>query len=232
MSASRPGQRWASSGAGHRCRPACGSTARARWSFRARTTTTEAPSSTAASCARARSTPSGPAACTCRTWPARPWTWPTTTPRSLALEGGGPIGGNVTLGSGTLTITNGSNKTYAGAISGTGGLRKSGGPGAAQVLTGCASSYTGSTVIESRIPLRELPGQRRRQQLHRRVAADPANLVINGGTLRYTGATGSTNRQFTLGTTAEALSTPRARARSTSPARPRSLSPRRTRRGH
>jgi fibronectin-binding autotransporter adhesin len=119
-----------------------------------------------------------------------------------SLQGGGATGGDVTLGSATLNITNGGNATYAGAISGTGGLRKSGGPGAAQVLTGCASSYTGSTVIESGFLYVSCLADGGANSSIGASLADPSNLVINGGTLTYTGAAGSTNRQFTVGTTA------------------------------
>lgn len=117
----------------------------------------------------------------------------------LNLQNGGPLGGNVTLGSGTLTITNGSNASYAGAISGTGGLRKSGGPGAAQVLTGCGSSYTGSTVIDSGFLYVTCLADGGANSSIGASSAAASNLVLNGGTLTYTGLGGSTNRQFTLG---------------------------------
>ncbi|NCW37385.1 MAG: hypothetical protein EBV99_05090, partial [Proteobacteria bacterium] len=53
-------------------------------------------------------------------------------------------GGNVTLGSGTLTLNTRSNVTYAGVISGTGAVVKEG--FAAQTFTG-SNSYTGGTTI-------------------------------------------------------------------------------------
>ena len=70
-----------------------------------------------------------------------------------SLSGGGATGGNVTLGSGTLTIGginaapysfNADPATYAGVISGTGGLAKVG--TGTQILTG-ASIYTGVTTV-------------------------------------------------------------------------------------
>ena len=58
------------------------------------------------------------------------------------LSGGGTIGGNITLGSGTLTVSSG---TYGGAISGSGGVTKSG--GGTLILTGTQNNYGGSTTI-------------------------------------------------------------------------------------
>ncbi|MDR6842178.1 autotransporter-associated beta strand repeat-containing protein [Pseudoxanthomonas sacheonensis] len=115
----------------------------------------------------------------------------------LFLQAGGPVGGNVTLGSGTLTITNGSNAIYSGAISGTGGLVKSG--GADQALAGCASSYTGSTTINAGgLTVSCLTNGGSNSSIGASSAA-ASNLVINGGYLQYNGAGNSTDRQFTLG---------------------------------
>ncbi len=68
-----------------------------------------------------------------------------------SLAGGGSTGGNVTLGSGTLTIVNavnGSSTSYAGIISGTGGLtiNLSGSSSPVQILSG-ANTYFGTTTI-------------------------------------------------------------------------------------
>src|SRR5690606_19596539 len=56
------------------------------------------------------------------------------------LNGGGALGGNVTLGDATLTLNWSSGSAeFAGAISGSGGLIKNG--GLSQTLTSCASDY-------------------------------------------------------------------------------------------
>ncbi len=62
------------------------------------------------------------------------------------LSGGGTSGGNITLGSATLTVNQGSNNTYAGVINGTGGLTVNG--TATLTLTG-SNTYTGATTISA-----------------------------------------------------------------------------------
>lgn len=122
------------------------------------------------------------------------------------LAGGGTVGGNINLGSGTLTITSGSGlaaqATYAGAITGTGSFVKNGAN--IEYLSGGASTYTGTTTIGS---LAATGGT-----LAVNVLADggvassiglssnaASNLVLNNGTLQYLGAGNSTDRLFTLG---------------------------------
>jgi autotransporter-associated beta strand protein len=64
-----------------------------------------------------------------------------------SLAGGGTTGGNVTLGTATLTIgTNNTNTTYAGVISGTGAVIKSG--TGTWTLSG-SNTYTGLTTISA-----------------------------------------------------------------------------------
>ena len=65
-----------------------------------------------------------------------------------SLSGGGATGGNVTLGSGTLTVNLGSAASYAGAISGGGGLTKTG--SAILTLTG-TNTYEGATTVNGGI---------------------------------------------------------------------------------
>ncbi|WP_181181039.1 autotransporter-associated beta strand repeat-containing protein [Mesorhizobium sp. B2-4-3] len=114
------------------------------------------------------------------------------------LNGGGTIGGNVSLGNATLTINSLGNYTYAGAISGTGGLIKNGAN--SQALSGCNSSYSGSTVINAgTLQVTCLTNGGVNSSIGAS-SSSPANLVIgNGATLQYVGAATTTDRQFTLG---------------------------------
>lgn len=65
-----------------------------------------------------------------------------------SIVSGGTTGGNVVLGSQTLTVGNdNSNQIYTGAISGTGGVTKIG--TGFQTFNGVASSYTGVTRIQN-----------------------------------------------------------------------------------
>lgn len=111
-------------------------------------------------------------------------------------------GGNITLGSATLTV-NGGGGVYNGAISGTGGLVKTG--AGTQTLSGAASSYTGSTIINSGgLSVTSLANGGSNSSIGASTAA-PGNLVLNGGTLQYVGTGATTDRQFTLGPNGGAL---------------------------
>ncbi|MFC5569018.1 autotransporter-associated beta strand repeat-containing protein [Lysobacter yangpyeongensis] len=115
-----------------------------------------------------------------------------------SLIGGGTTGGNIDLGSATLTINSVDNRSYAGVISGTGNLVKNG--TGLQALSSCNNAYTGTTTINAgtlQVTCLEDGG------LNSSIgasSADPANLIINGGTLLYSGAGSSTDRRFTLST--------------------------------
>ena len=64
-----------------------------------------------------------------------------------SLQGGGTTGGNVSLGSGTLTVNQATNTTYSGVISGGSGSLKKSGSG---ILTlDGANTYTGGTNLNS-----------------------------------------------------------------------------------
>ncbi|WP_404924865.1 autotransporter-associated beta strand repeat-containing protein [Mesorhizobium sp. ORM16] len=111
--------------------------------------------------------------------------------------------GDVTLGSATLTLSDGLNLTFAGAISGTGGLVKNG--PRTQVLSGTASSYTGPTTINGGIlAVASLANSNSNSSIGASSNA-ATNLVLNGGTLQYMGTGGSTDRQFTLGSSGGGL---------------------------
>ncbi|MGN7919686.1 autotransporter-associated beta strand repeat-containing protein, partial [Lysobacter sp. 22409] len=120
-----------------------------------------------------------------------------------ALTGGGPLGGNIALGTGTLTIRDGLSQIYAGAIAGPGNLIKNG-PGL-QTLSGCNSSYTGTTTINAGVLAVNCLENGGVNSSIGASAADPANLTLSGGTLRYVGTGSSTDRQFTLGTSGGSL---------------------------
>ncbi len=61
-----------------------------------------------------------------------------------SLTGGGMLGGNVTLGKGTLILGDGTDSVYNGSISGAGGLTKK---GKGTLFLTRAHSYTGPTII-------------------------------------------------------------------------------------
>ena len=120
-----------------------------------------------------------------------------------SLIGGGTTGGNIALGSGTLTINSVDTRSYAGAISGTGNLVKAG--AGTQTLTGCNNSYSGTTSINAGVLEVSCLNNGGVNSSIGASGSTPANLVVNGGTLRYVGAGSSTDRQFTLGTSGGTL---------------------------
>ncbi|MFJ7311483.1 autotransporter-associated beta strand repeat-containing protein [Pseudomonas sp. NPDC098747] len=113
------------------------------------------------------------------------------------LSGGGATGGNVSLGAGTLSINEGLNQIYGGAISGSGGLVKSGTGN--QTLSGCNSSYSGSTAINGGMLSVNCLNNGGSNSSIGSSGVLASNLVINGGTLQYLGAGSSSDRLFTLG---------------------------------
>ncbi|WP_163266230.1 autotransporter-associated beta strand repeat-containing protein [Chelativorans alearense] len=123
-----------------------------------------------------------------------------------SLLGGGANGGNIDLGSATMTIYGTQNFQYAGAITGTGNLVMDGNHDLRQQwLTGCNSDYTGSTTINRGILYVQCLDDGGENSSIGASSADAANLVLDGGTLRYIGTGDSTNRQFILGENGGAL---------------------------
>ncbi|MEQ3651105.1 autotransporter-associated beta strand repeat-containing protein [Hyphomonas sp.] len=118
----------------------------------------------------------------------------------IYINGGGGLGGDIALGDATLTISAGANSAeYAGTISGSGGLVKNGASNQLQTLTGCNSSYSGSTVINGGILAVSCLQDGGANSTIGASSADASNLVLDGGMLRYLGAGNSTDRTFTLG---------------------------------
>jgi fibronectin-binding autotransporter adhesin len=118
------------------------------------------------------------------------------------VTGGGTTGGAIALsGGGTLTLTNpGGAATFAGIITGNGNLTLNG--ALTETLTNCNSSYTGVTTINAGVfEAACLTNGGGNSSIGASTSA-AGNLVLNGGTLRYIGSGGSTDRQFTLGSSA------------------------------
>jgi fibronectin-binding autotransporter adhesin len=116
------------------------------------------------------------------------------------LTGGGANGGTIDLNGASLTINTGSSlagANYAGVITGSGNLIKNG--GSTQQLSGCASDYDGVTTINAGILAVTCLADGGGASSIGVSSADASSLVLNGGTLQYVGAGGSTNRRFTLG---------------------------------
>ncbi|AEG50605.1 outer membrane autotransporter barrel domain protein [Sphingobium chlorophenolicum L-1] len=117
----------------------------------------------------------------------------------LQLQGGGANGGTVDLGAGnaTLTLSNNGNNSYGGTIIGTGNLVKAG--AATQSLTGCASTYGGVTAIRAGVLQISCLANGGAASSIGAASNDAANLLLDGGTLRYMGTGESSDRLFTLG---------------------------------
>jgi len=117
------------------------------------------------------------------------------------LVGGGALGGNVSLGSKTLTIGNPSG-SYDGIISGTGGSMKLG--GATTMTLTRANTYTGATTLEATTGLFvSILANGGIASGIGQSTSDAGNLVFNGSgtipSLRYTSTVNATtDRQFTL----------------------------------
>jgi fibronectin-binding autotransporter adhesin len=119
--------------------------------------------------------------------------------------------GDIDLGATTLTITPGGGAwgvggagNYAGVISGTGGIIKSG--ASIQQFSACNNTYTGATAINGGVLAVDCLVDGSAASSLGASTEDAANLILNGGTLRYVGTGHTTNRLFTLGaSTASAI---------------------------
>jgi len=106
-----------------------------------------------------------------------------------SLAGGGADGGNVLLGSATLSIgCNNGGSEYAGSISGTGGIIKIGTD--TQTFSG-TNTYTGGTRIDAGVLAVTTIADSGPSAL-----GNSGTLLLNGGTLRYTGTTQTTTARL------------------------------------
>ncbi|MFD1198347.1 autotransporter-associated beta strand repeat-containing protein [Brucella gallinifaecis] len=114
------------------------------------------------------------------------------------LSGGSTLEqtGNISLGTATLTISDGRGQTYAGMISGAGGVEKAG--VGSQTLTGL-NSYTGSTVLTGGVLIVDTIRDGGSNSSIGASGAQAGNLTLNGGELSYIGDGDTTDRLFTLG---------------------------------
>jgi autotransporter-associated beta strand protein len=96
-----------------------------------------------------------------------------------SLAGGGTTGGNVTLNANTLTTGDASNTTFAGAISGTGGLTKL---GAGTLSLNGTNAYTGATTINAGV-----------LQVDGSIASSSLTGINAGATLAGAGIAGNVN---------------------------------------
>lgn len=125
-----------------------------------------------------------------------------TANANLTVNGGTLDMNGFDLGSGTSAVTLTAQAGIMrdlGAINGTGGLTKTG-TGTLE-LQG-ANTYAGPTVVSAGVlRISNVTNAGAAGNLGS-TTADAANLVLNGGVLLYTGAGHSTNRSFSIGTTA------------------------------
>lgn len=118
------------------------------------------------------------------------------------LSGGGVAGGNISLGSATLTVNATAAGIYAGAISGTGGLTFSGSNTNTLTLSG-ANTYSGTTTISAGTLLAASTGA---IPANRAVTINPVNpttaqLSMQGNSLSIGTLTGTSTATINLGST-------------------------------
>lgn len=115
---------------------------------------------------------------------------------TLQIGNGGTIGsivGNITA-NGTLAVNRSDAVSLANLIGGTGGVSQLG--NGTTTLTG-ANTYTGATVITAgTLSISSVANAGTPSNIGQS-STSASNLVLNGGVLKYTGATGSTNRGMT-----------------------------------
>ncbi len=117
-----------------------------------------------------------------------------------SLAGGGVTGGEVQLGANTLTVGDATSMTFAGTISGSGGISK---VGAGTLTLTAANTYTGVTTLAGGVlNVASFSDYGVAGGLGNRASdSGPGNvgLLFRGGTLQYTGSTAqSTNRAIRI----------------------------------
>lgn len=114
-------------------------------------------------------------------------------------SGNTTLSGTVALGSSqTLTVAGSGNVTASGVVSGTSGGLTYAGTGTL-TLSNAASTYTGVTRVNSgTLSVGTLAAGGAASGIGQATNA-AANIVLDGGTLKYTGATVSTDRLFSVG---------------------------------
>ncbi len=117
-------------------------------------------------------------------------TWTNSSGNTLS------VGGNVNTAGNLLSIAGTANTTISGSISGSGGLTAN---SSGVVTLSGANSYTGVTTISSGTLSVASIGNGGTVGSNLGTASNSAaNLVFDGGTLQYTGSSGSTDRGFTI----------------------------------
>jgi len=117
------------------------------------------------------------------------------------------LSGTVTPGS--VTVTNGASSTYtfnSGVIAGAGGLTLNSSDGTGTLVVNTANTYTGATTLTSgTLSVSQLANGGAASAIGASTNA-AANLVLDGGTLTYTGGAVSTDHLFTLTANGGAIS--------------------------
>ena len=118
---------------------------------------------------------------------------------TIATPSGGTNTATINNGGQALTVNQTSAGTYAGVIAGTGSLTLGASSTNTLTLSG-TSTYTGATTLSAGTLSVATIGNGGVSGNLGAATTAASNLVFDGGTLRYSGATASTNRNFTINT--------------------------------
>lgn len=110
--------------------------------------------------------------------------------------GAGKLALNVTSGSPTISVETGRIATISANLVGLDGILKT---GAGTLALSAANSYTGATILTDGVLSVQTLGDGGATNSNLGLTSSAAtNLIFNGGTLQYTGAAASSNRNFTI----------------------------------